>query len=221
MIQSSIESQERIEKMTPIGFLILNIMPYASIIEQTYAEHLMPPEPGIYKFGELKPAIYNNKNYYTQQKQGDRVVRVPVTDFNLIEDTVVDDMDRIVVPAYMMRNKRKYLFNEPAIPARGAEIIRLLIENYFARISPWARAGNYTQKMCAFFKPDQSDIVEELFLERLCESLLCQIQDFVGQDIWNIYFVKFMSLDICVEKSIDYRIYDWTMKKQQQLEDGL
>ena len=209
------------EILTPINIQMLAILPYASIIEQTYSDYLLPPKQGIYKFGDLKPSIYNNRMYYVQQKMGNTVIRVPVTDFNTVEDTIVDEMDRIVIPSFMMKQKTKYLFNTPTIPARGAEIIKLLIEHHLASTSSWANKGNYIEKMCSFFKPENSEIVEELFLQRLCESLLCQVSNFVGNDSWNVYFVKFLGLDLCIEKCIDYRIYDWTLKEQQRLEDGL
>lgn len=207
--------------LSPISFQMLSVLSYAAIIEQTYGDYLLPPQPGIYKYGDLNPSIYNGRSYYVQRKNGNEVIRIPVTDFNTVEETVVDEMDKIIIPAFMMKNKSKNLFNEPTIPARGAKIIKLLIEHHLIRSSPWARKGNYVEKMCAFFKPDHVDIVEEMYLERLCESLLCQVEEFVGGDNWNIYFVDFKGLDICISKCIDYRIYEWTMQENQKREDGL
>lgn len=207
--------------LTPIDTQIISVSQYGSIIEQTYFDFLLPPQQGIYKFGDLHPSIVNNKNYYTYVKTDKGIIRTPVENFNTLNEAVLDEMDRVIIPAFMMKQKEKYLSNHPTIPARGIEIIKLLIENHIARMSPWASKGNYVLKMCGFFKAENSDIVEEQYLERLCESLICQVDAFIGRDVWNIYFVKFRGFDICIEKCEDYRIYDWTIKQNQQIEDGL
>lgn len=210
-----------VDLFAPIQTLLLPILPYGSLIEQTYSDFLLPAGEGIYKFGDLTPSIRNNKTYYTQIKSGDQVVSEPIVDFNNVENTVVDETGKIVIPAFMMRDKKRYLSNIPSVPARGVFIIKNLIEHHISTLSPWARRGQCMSNISKYFKRENQDIVEENYLERLCESLIVQINDFIGIDQWNMYFVKIKGLDLCIEKCMDYRIYEWTTKRNQEIEDGL
>lgn len=113
-----------------------------------------------------------------------------------------------------MKNKHLYLFPEPTIPARGLCVIKAMIEEHIAKRSPWTNSSGYTNKLKSFFLPDSVyDIVDEFFLERICESLICRVDNFIGNDVYNIYFTKMVAIDLRVEKCIDYRIYEWTQWK--------
>jgi hypothetical protein len=65
------------------------------------------------------------------------------------------------------------------------------------------------------------ELIDEFMLESLCSSLIARVNQFVGEDIWNIYFTKLQAVDLRIEKCVDYRIYDWTRIKQEMKEKKL
>lgn len=198
-------------ELLPIQSCIISITEYAALIERIYKDILKPPRKGIYKLGELHPTIYDNKRYWTI-KDG---AIFPIGDFESTTTPVIDEDGNVILSKYIMTNKRKFLSASPTLPVIGSAVIKALIEYHISTISPWTKTNGYKTKLLSLF----NDYVDEDHLIDLCISIIQQINSFIGDDEWNIYFVKFIGLDICIDKSIDYRIYEftkWTNAKSVQ-----
>lgn len=201
--------------------LILNTLPYAMLIEQQFGEFLQPSPVGIYKIGECDPSIIPNKAYYSEKvmADGNRIVS-PITDFQTETEAVVDSAGQLVIPPYMMRSKEKYLSAQPTVPARGIYLIELLINRYIEQTVQHSKYNHYSRKIDAQILPEHLYLHSSGQLERACDSIFGQIGDFMRQDDWHIYFVKRQQLDITVEKTIDYRIYDYHKRLETPTNGG-
>lgn len=209
------------ELLQPLAIIVTPIAFYAELIEQQFEHLLRPPIEGIYRVGDITPILYANKRYFIQRKVNNSIVLEPITDFSKVEESIVDDSGNLILSAHYMKNKQMYLSNKPSIPTRGLEITKCLVDEHFANISPWAKSQGLKQRLYSFFKDRETGIqvVDEGFLERVCESLMIKINDFIGNDVWNIYTTKIIAVDMLIEKSIDYRIYDWTLQQQKPTND--
>lgn len=188
----------------------LPVFNYAILIERQYGDFIIPAPVGIYKVGDIYPCIQNNKRYYSQKiSKTNQCNSCLVTDINKVNDTIIDESGNLVIPAYVMKNKEQYLRNEPTVPARGLMIVELLVKRYIESISPWVRHSTYNSKILNHFKPEGIDLFNSGEIDLLCNSLFAQVSDFIGLDVWHIYFVKFMGLDLLIEKSRDFRVVQW------------
>lgn len=202
------------ELMKPQAIMIEPVIMYASLIEQQFGHLMYPVKKGIYKAGETYPVITDEKKYFVQKNVNGVLSLEPITDFQSIVDSVVDENGKLIIAQHHMKNKDRFLFSEPTIPVRGIGVIKSLVEEHISKLSPWTRSEGYSKRLRAHFLPEAVyEVVDECFLERVCESLLCKIDNFINTDVWNIYFCKIVAIDLRIEKCIDYRIYDWTLMK--------
>ena len=191
----------------------LPIFTYAMMIERQFGEFLNPPRPGIYRVGDIYPCIEPTKLYYAQKiNKNNTCTTTPITDFNLINDTVTDEIGNVIIPAAMMRSKEQYLRNEPTVPVRGLILIELLIKKYLDSVATWVKHSMQNQKIVSNIKPEYHEIYWEGHLEKITESLILQVSDFIGHDTWHLYFVKLLGLDLVIEKTSDYRVITFHQK---------
>ncbi len=199
-----------IDNLRTTQTFFLPVFNYAFLIEKQYGELIIPPPVGIYRVGDIYPVITNNKKYYSQRvTKNNQFITTPITDLNSVTDTVLDEIGNVILPAFVMKNKEQYLRNESTVPARGFMIVELLVKKYIESLAPWSKYSMYNSKLASHFKPEGSDLFNNGQIENLCKSLFMQVADFVGDDVWHIYFVKFIGLDLIIEKTIDYRISQW------------
>ena len=197
----------------------LPVFNYAVLIEREYGDFIVPAPEGIYRVGDIHPCIHSNKRYYSQKlTKTNQYISAPVTDINLVNDTIIDETGNVILPAYVMKNKEQYLRNEPTVPARGLLIVELLIKKYIESVSPWVKYSMYNSKIASYFKPEGVELFYNGHIEALCESLFAQVCEFIGNDVWHVYFVKFMGLDLMIEKTTDWRILEYYRMTNEQKE---
>lgn len=182
----------------------------AVILENHFGDVLIPHAKGIYKVGDIYPSIIPGKQYFSQKlNKLNQSITTPVTDLNKVNDTVVDEIGNIVIPRAMMLNKESYLRNEPTVPTRGLILVELLVKRYIESITPYVKYSMYNNKIISNFKPEGVELFVEGHIDEICKSLYAQINTFIANDVWFIYFVKYMGIDLIIEKSTDWRICEY------------
>jgi hypothetical protein len=182
----------------------------AVILENHFGDVLVPHAKGIYKVGDIYPSIIPSKQYFSQKiNRLNQSVTTPIIDLNKINDAIVDEMGNIIIPRAMMLNKESYLRNEPTVPARGLILVELLVKRYIESISPYVKYSMYNNKIISNFKPEGVELFVDGHIDKMCESLYAQVSTFIANDVWFIYFVKYMGIDLIVEKSTDWRICEY------------
>lgn len=188
----------------------LPVFNYAVMIENQFGDVLMPATIGVYKVGDIYPSIIPGKQYYSQKiNKFNQSVTIPIVDINKVSETVIDESGNVIIPKGMMLNKENYLRNEPSVPSRGLIIIELMIKRYIESISPWVKYSMYNNKIISNFKPEGVELFIDGHIDKICESLFTQVSNFIGNDVWFIYFVKYLGLDIIIEKTMDFRTHQW------------
>lgn len=191
----------------------LPVFNYAVMIEKQFGDVMMPAINGIYKVGDIYPSIISGKQYYSQKiNKLNQCITTPVTDFNKVNDTIIDESGNVIIPRGMMLNKENYLRNEPSVPSRGLILVELMIKRYIESVAPWVKYSMQNNKIISNFKPEGVELFTDGHIDKICDSLFAQISSFMGNDVWHIYFVKYSGLDIVIEKTIDYRVHYYNQK---------
>lgn len=196
-------------------YLIIDPVPLAEQIEAQLTEVLQPLEVGFYIPGQSYPVMRMDQFYY--QFIGGK--KIPVATQEDIVGDVFNEAGDVVVPA----KYAKRITLQPVLPTRGLQIIRVFLQCMLDHLETWPAQGKrfaatYPDLFEQFIQPvvveddDKYSHVVELLLGMLSE-IQDQVRQFVGKDRWVMHFVKdWGTSDFIIEKTIDYRIYDWQRK---------
>jgi hypothetical protein len=201
--------------LVPTQILNIPIHGYAMLIEQQWGHCLQPNKSGVYLVGHLEPILVPEKRYYKQEKQPGYVQPlVQVNNFDSHNGDVYDSHGNLVLSASVMKHKETMLSLEPTVPVRSLKIIELLINSYLSSKLKHIRYNVFSSKIDNYLKPEHQYLSSEGYLEMTCSGLFNQIIDFIGRDDWHIYNVKLNTLDIRIEKTIDYRIFQYELNQE-------
>ena len=154
--------------------------------------------------------------------QSRRKVLTPIMDFSKVREAVVDVDGCLIIPKYMMQDQERYLSSMPTIPVRGLLLVEYLIAKHIESCCQHTKTSHYNNKIDSQILDGYHHIHYDGLLDRSVESISAQVTEFMRRDNWHVYFTRRIQQDIMVEKTIDYRIYDWTRIQAALLapEDG-
>lgn len=220
--------------------LILDAAATAEVIEAQFGAYLLPPEPGVYLPGSSSPAMQAHEFYY-QLRRSSRTSppeMVPVKGVEDIKGAVFDRDGRIVVPAALAKD----VSLQPSLPVRGMAVVYSAVDQTLRECAAWSRrsVGSVGAFLADHLKeefrqclPDSEE--DQLILLRkgipaerlsvlqrntaireqmtdLLGEVRYDVRQFVGQDKWVMHFHYASGRDIEVEKTVDFRIYQWEME---------
>jgi hypothetical protein len=188
------------------------------MIETSFAACLRPHgNHGVFLPGRARPVLEINKQYFQHDLHG-KLVSVVVNniadvkgDFYNIDAELLLSTQRINVA---------HLSLESSLPLLGMKIIEAYAKMVVSETSTWARERITTEEiLLEFLKPEMAAPNNSELLEKMCDTLdtilrelKTDIRQFIGADDWVMHFVKMRGSDLYVEKTIDFRIYDWTRR---------
>ena len=134
----------------------------------------------------------------------------------------------------MILTKRKslHIYPEPTSNMLGVKIIqefinKLLIDNsawlktntvqlpQIGTISVWQTPHSLHSILKDFILPEyENDDVAYDLISNILSGIKCSVREFIGDNKWIMHFQTKKGRDIVIEKSIDYRIHDWTEKTE-------
>lgn len=201
----------------------------ARAVEYECLDVLRPAPKGIYAINRVDPVMVDGREYFTfeEDKATGRKTRKVVnniTDLTTPIYTTVKGSEQLVVPAQFMKQKTKFLANEPILPFRGVKVIECLVRDEISRfqqfsIGPYSDEAVYTQ----FLNPSDevsNDFICEIDpwlckIKDICEPLLYELQQFIAHHEWHIFFIHLKETRLKIEKSIDYRAYRWILQQEE------
>ncbi len=205
--------------------ITFNLEDCAGGIELYCADYFLPPPKGIYNNVRVEPVMIDGGNYYTLEKKNDMMVRNAVTDLYSVKKglsvyTESNDRDIVVVSSLQLSNKEKCLSTLPIRPYRGMKIVELLINNQINSFIKYRKGtkGLY-DGMSKHFKADiNSDELDKAMgaVKEQYADTNSSLRDFMGKHDWNIYFVKVKGYTVIVQKSMDWRAYDWACRMESK-----
>jgi hypothetical protein len=194
--------------------IILPILAQASILEANFSNLLIPPKLGLYAPGKVDPTFTPSGEYYvkTPMQGWRRVENSELFSFNIV-DAIYNASGEMLANYQMMKEAKRVFSTSPTIPVRGIALTRAVIDNKLMSWCPWAKTGYTVRTILTQFRPNitPETIVDDI--EVLLMDTLGRLGNFVGDDVWNYYFVKFTGYDIIVEKGKDSRLCEWYEKK--------
>lgn len=110
---------------------------------------------------------------------------------------------------------KDYIFSEIDNEAR---FLIAYIDYIIATHCCWMSTQAAQQRMNRYLSVGTiEEIIDHESFHSFTDDLVKSIQDFIGADNWNFYFLKAPTFNrVYIEKSVDYRIYEWT-KQQYEL----
>lgn len=210
--------------------MILDTYSVACDIENQLGAYLRRPLPGIYLPGQTNPVMIPGNLYYTRCLRSGRETLVTA-----LEQAVSDIFD-INHQLVVSNAQLDALKNQTAQPTVALEVVRDVVESVIIDLSQWLVERNRHAKQdfllkhlkCEMLHPNNEMILVWVLrqIELLTTDIRRRVADFIDQDDWVMHFQKSMGRDTFVEKTIDFRIYDWHRKMeegtwQHKTDDGL
>lgn len=200
--------------------IILEGYSSALMLENILGPALIDPEPGLYKPNDITPCVRLNGTFFSFDPRKISISEQykPIFSIDDIEGVVVDADTRTVLTNAVTARKNEILSTRPSLPAVGLQLVKTLVDYdvnsrlMFNRSLEW-----HTRRFAENFKDDPSiyGITVEAVLDYL-SFINTNINQFVGNNIWNYYFVSIRGTDILIEKGADYRICEWYEMKQRE-----
>jgi hypothetical protein len=201
--------------------MILDTYSVACDIENQLGACLRRPLPGIYLPGQTNPVMVPGNLYYTRCSRSGH--ETPVTDLRQATSDIFDINHRLVISnAQLARLK-----NQTTQPVVALELVRDVVESIIIDLSQWLADRNQLASQDVVLKHVSHELLHpnnEMTLiwalrqiELMTTDIRRQVVGFIDQDVWVMHFQKSMGRDTFVEKTIDYRVYDW----QRKVEAGL
>lgn len=200
------------------AFLPIDAAEESIYIIKNFPEILKENPKGIYIVGKVDAVMTNGNAYFT--KEG-LELNVPITDMERITENVFNAQGQLVVPGFIMRSKRKYLRNESTYSYFGIKAVFYYIQRIIESHSAHTTSRRYHDLFLNCFKPEyrekifNQDIDIDYYLNRLHDKIM----SFIEKDPWIIFLVKQLGSVCLVEKTIDYRIFDWTLNREREREE--
>jgi hypothetical protein len=111
---------------------------------------------------------------------------------------------------------------ENTFPVVGLEIVKAYVNTLLTAKSGWLKLGNYSasNEIYKFILPEyhHNDDVWAILSDILIE-IRTDVNGFVGDDKFIMHFMRTRKTDIVIEKTIDYRIYDWMQKFGSEIKE--
>jgi hypothetical protein len=205
--------------------ITLDLTDCAAEIEVRCSDWLLPPPKGIYSNTQVEPVMVDGGNYYTLTNTSGGYVRVSVNDLNTVNPnksiyTSKGHKDVVVVNTLQLQNKEKCLSNLPIRPYRGMKVVECLVNNQIDSYIAYKRSNkDLFDAVRKHIRPDCTDAqVEECFeyVSINYADVRSDIFSFMGKHNWNIYFLKVKGTIITLQRSIDWRAYDWMCRMESK-----
>lgn len=199
-------------------------MEIATLVKKKFGHLFKGYEEPIYYLKDVTYPVLdftNPHDYYQLKKVGNKHVTVPVT--CLADLDPAQDVMREEGGVALLAKNIPHLQQVPWYPKHEMDMITWLIDDYaFSRIPGHQKAVPYELVMLDYFAPhiraqfldmdnsNQIAFVDPLWLA--IQPALLEAKIFMGSDPWVMYLVSQENTDVKIERTIDFRIYDWSRR---------
>lgn len=208
------------------GLFFKDISDIAKAIEMDCADYLIPAPKGIYVANKVEPVMTDGVLYYYYYVNKQKVPVNDISDLKTAVYTEKDGKEICVIPEMFMRNKRKYISNEPILPYTGTKIVLHLIEKQIGQFVAY-RAYEDLVSIYDFFigyaenenKGEFVEFIDPMYCAIISafEPLSYELSNFLGNYEWHIFDIELKNTRLKINKSIDYRAYLYL--KQLEIEE--
>jgi hypothetical protein len=198
--------------LEPQATIIIQLMDFIPRLQDRYQAMFLDPEPGIYMLNGTEPLLKKGY-YYTPSSYASQT---PITKLDDIKESILDSTSSIIIPQYVMQNKKRFLSAVPRVPVRALQTASLLVKIRIQELVRHEWSPIRKHSILAPFKPECKAKVDYDEIENLCQDLIAVVDDFIADRVWHVYFVTNNATDLTIDRAEDFRIIDWTRLKQQE-----
>lgn len=195
---------------------LVDLLEYSLLFEdEPFKSALLPSPKGLYLVGEIDPRLTTDKVYFDPVglEQG-----VPFTGLEAIlesSNAVLNESGQVLIPKSSPQYKKKFWSTEPSVPSGALKLIKALIGEHIGSVCRHTRCSVATYHSGAYnyIRPEMTQLLESGQMAELIEKLFDEVNLFIGNDIWHIYFWDLKGTTLKIEKTVDFRIYEYYRQK--------
>ena len=198
----------------------INPIEIAENVERLAREYLQPAKLGFYMKGGTTPVMVDGCYYFKKEVgPNGELVEIPILKIEDIKGNIFNQDAELIISS---RNIA-LLSDEPTVPVQGLNMVSAFVQKHLDDHSAWSRKGptQLEDIWAEYIKPEYlhtektHDLVESI--AELMIDVRTDVNHFIGNDKWIMHFMRRRGKDLFVEKSIDYRIHQWSIEHQLEL----
>lgn len=196
--------------------LVLDLTEYIGPLRKKYSECFLPPEEGIYMAGAIEPIIKAGQVIFSES--GYKTL-TPLQSLDDVNEGLLDKDGELIISAPFMRHRKKFLHTKPTLPVREIQVAAIMADDFIDSMLPYTPARETYRRVLDHLKPEYHYLSDEGHIEAALTKITNEVSLFVNADIWNIYFFEQKKTDLIITQSVDFRVYDWTKKLEEEAFD--
>jgi len=209
------------ELLQPTEMTLIDMLPY--VVEwddDPYLNALVAPPVGIYLPGSVEPVLHSNGKYYPQSKLGEEAHLITdLTQIYNVTEPIVDKNGIVLTTPDKLRRLKRYITTQPQVPAMAIKVACSIAIAFINNLSIYTRSPRNTYHLSRLVSDQHFDLIATEAYENLLDEMLLSLNAFVGKDRHHIYFTRLKGTSLVVEKTIDFRVYDWYRMQQSKDHD--
>ncbi len=198
--------------------VLIDTIPAASAIESLLGPNVLrPPTPGIYASRSATPFLKAGEYYY---KIDDINGNTPIKGIEDVHGDIFNQKGDLVHIA----KKKMELSMHPTVPAQGMKIVYAYVDMLVTLAThEWTKETlSLSDTFDQFIEPkihaDDKFKIYQTMIDQM-KDIKHIVLDFIGSNGWIMHLMRFKGTDIVIEKTIDYRIYQWSVEHNRPIED--
>jgi hypothetical protein len=215
------------------SILIFDLLELASLINLEIGPFLKPAPSGIYVSSKCNPIVHGDSRFFYTNNTDSQINNIDNTFTldNLASVTSLYDHNLNVIYRAPKRGKNT-LLTQPDVPVMARNMITDYIQHYLDNNNCWMPHENIILQRKNLFELwgaylidsilaqySKEEIIEQLISIRdRCDSILAIVENFIGNNPWMMYSLKIKDFVFTIEKTEDYRIYDWHRQQELKME---
>lgn len=210
-ISEDIEDPESLLK--PEEVCVVSLKEPAHSLHSALFEALQPNPEGIYIKGQLMPVVKPGQKLFALNS-GKSFSYDQIAE---IQDDVCDEDGNVLIKKELMLDKARLLNYGGYYPVSALQLLKANVDLNLRRFCKFAVPFSNESTVLRYLKPGYKHILNEGYLDTYTNDIIEQLHEFIVKDLWRIYFTKVKSDNLFIEKSVDYRIYEWTKMQYEKL----
>lgn len=199
--------------------LVIDLLDHAMSLSEECSKGLIAPAKGLYILGSLEPILLESEKYYYKTQIVTAGLKNEIYDFaaspaikdlskiTKFADDVYDSTGRVVLTSKDIRSKGKFFRNDPGVPSVAIKMAIAMVQRYLGTLCRHTSHIHTNTRVEHLVKDDHQYLIDNDEYLIAFDNLITQINHFVANDQWNIYFYKIKGTSMVILKGVDWRVY--------------
>lgn len=180
-------------------------------LEDQYLDLMEPLETGLYRPGQIYPEDRNKMKGLKSNKDSSLYYYDLATQRQLPNPGGADQDEQLG------HRKEHFLLDKPTVPALGIRLMTAMYEYLLDQMAPYHKRSSGEDRIGSLLKNtiNRADFITNELTPAVHDEIL-DLHKFIGDDTWHIYCTKIYGTSILIEKTVDYRVYDWHRQRHEK-----